>query len=90
MTVIVAKADRAAVADKVKVKVKVAVAAKVKVKGMEMAVPAKAWGLDLSKKMKQVVSSRVCAARLVEARRWSLATPMDRILLVARRLKLSN
>ena len=67
MTVIVAKADRAAVADKVKVKV--AVAAKVKVKGMEMAVPAKAWGLDRSRKMKRAVSSRACEARLVGVRK---------------------
>ena len=67
MTVIVAKADRAAVADKVKVKV--AVAAKVKVKGMEMAVPAKAWGLDRWRKMKRAVSSRACEARLVGVRK---------------------
>ena len=65
MIVIVAKADRAAVADKVKVKVAVAAKVKVKVKGMEMAVPAKAWGLDRSRKMKRAVSSRACEARLV-------------------------
>ena len=71
MTVIVAKADRAAVADKVKVTVAVAAKVKVKgmVKGMEMAVPAKAWGLDRWRKMKRAVSSRACEARLVGVRK---------------------
>ena len=83
MTVIVAKADRAAVADKVKVKVKVAVAAKemVKVKVWEKV---KALGSAHSKRTKRVVLRPVLKAGLVRARRSLLEMPTEIILPVGR------